>query len=96
MTDEKTRQTLCGALRSLRKVAEGASPDLRDAPELRDWLIVSAEDGVALIGRVTGHPTVEDDRLVYTSALIAMSADQSWARTLNRFYRLRGPSRLPR
>lgn len=95
MIENETEQALLHALLALRAVAEGSPPDLTNAPALRDWLVVLAEDGVSLVGRVTGHPILGDDRLIQTSALLAIASDQSWARTLNRFYRLHRPRTSP-
>lgn len=95
MIDDEIGLALLNALLSLRDVAEGSPPDLTDAPELREWLVVLADDGVSLVGRVTGHPILGNDRLIQTSALLAIAEDQSWARTLNRFYRLGRPRPSP-
>ncbi len=75
---------------ALEEVAEFSRDDLDDAPLIEDWVITGAF-APCLIGRVTGHPTVRDGRLVHTSVLIAISVREGWARTLNRFYQLGRP-----
>lgn len=42
---------------------------------------------IFLTGRVTGHPLLGDTR-IRTSALVHVSSDQIWARTLSRWYKL--------
>lgn len=67
--------------------------NLQDAPELDDWFAVESPYGVCLAGTVTGHPLLPDG-MVRTSLLVAISEDHTWARTLNRFYRLKRPLEL--
>jgi hypothetical protein len=69
-------------------------PNLEDAPELDDWIAVESPYGVCLVGTVTGHPLLPDG-VVRTSLLVAIADDRTWARTLNRYYRLKSALDLP-
>lgn len=86
---------LAEALDALQRVAEGSHPDLTDAPVLDEWRVAFDGEGVSLVGRVTGHPRLNENALVQTSTLLAVSSDETWARTLNRFYRLKRPAGAP-
>lgn len=90
-----TAEALATVLEELVELAKGSEPDLRDAPTLDGWRIVVDEEGFSHVGRVTGHPMIANHSLVQTSALLAIGCDQSWARTLNRFYRLLHPLGSP-
>ncbi len=68
--------------------------NLEDAPELDGWVAVESPHGVCLVGTVTGHPLLPDG-VIRTSLLVAIAEDQTWARTLNRFYRLKSALELP-
>lgn len=76
------------------EVATFSEDDLEGAPLIDDW-VVAGDAEPCLIGRVTGHPTIRDGRLISTSLLLAISVQEGWARTLSRFYRL-GRSRHDR
>ena len=84
MIDQQIAQRIINAL---EEVAKTTTADLEGAPLLDDWMITDAA-APALIGVVYGHPRLEDGHLCHTSALIAMSTTEMWARTLNRWYRL--------
>jgi hypothetical protein len=56
--------------------------DLAEAPVLNDWSFY----GISLMGTVFGHPTIPTGHWCYTSVVLAISADRTWARTMNRFY----------
>jgi hypothetical protein len=67
------------------------TPDeLAGAPLLDDWYALPHGDVVVLHGKVSGHPTLKDGYIT-TSRVTAMNADEGWAETLNRFYRLGKP-----
>lgn len=70
------------------------APTLEDAPELDGWVAVESPHGVCLVGTVAGHPLLPDG-IIRTSLLVAISEDQTWARTLNRYYRLKSALDLP-
>lgn len=62
---------------------------LADAPVLRNWLAAIGFAGVpCLAGTVTGHPTLDDGKCIFTSALVALDPDGAWARSRSRWYRL--------
>jgi hypothetical protein len=64
---------------------------LRGTPRLEQWLPVLSPEGVHLAGHVIGHP-IQGDGFVMTTALWFADPDDTWVRTLSRFYRL-GPPR---
>ncbi|WLA74077.1 hypothetical protein QIH77_02235 [Bradyrhizobium diazoefficiens] len=63
---------------------------LKKAPLLKDWVPVSAPEGLCLIGYATGHP-VHGDCMVMTTPLWWADPDGKWARSLSPFYRLGSP-----
>lgn len=74
------------ALADLQRLSDGHLPieaDLAEAPLLDNW----RPHGPCLAGMVTGHPIISDGPCV-TSLVLVVAADLSWARTLNRYYRL--------
>lgn len=74
----------------LRRLSSGHAPspaDLAIAPKLRHWGVFS-RSAMALIGNVEGHPRIGDDRRVVTSEIYALDTNGTWARTMNRYYRL--------
>lgn len=74
----------------LRRLATSppTEDDLRDAPLIRtDGPVVRPV--LCLSGQVFGHPAVGQGHFSITSELYAMADDETWARTLSRFYRLR-------
>ena len=66
------------------------TPDLTDAPLLDDWYVYPHGNVAVMHGRVSGHPTLQDGYIT-TSRVTAMNADEGWAETLNRVYRLGKP-----
>lgn len=91
MTDAATLAALEAVRELMQNLANGDDAELRDAPELDHWHVFQQGPELGLIGWVTGHPILGDNRWVRTSALVVMAGDESWARTLNRFYRLKRP-----
>lgn len=65
-------------------------PLLRQAPLLEDWAPVLTQQGVRLVGRVTGHPILGDCTAATTQVWFA-DPEGAWIRTLSRFYRLGRP-----
>lgn len=63
---------------------------LQKAPLLEDWFPTVTPLGVQLVGHVTGHP-LRGDRAIATSPLWFADPDDTWVRTLSRFYRLGPP-----
>ena len=77
-------------LTALEAIKAGPSDeDLMTAPTLDFWKAVIADDVPRLIGIAIGHPNFPMSE-VYTSMLMFVSKDRSYARTLSRWYRL-GP-----
>lgn len=77
------------ALAALRSSETGPRQrDLITAPRLDLWLPVRNKYGVlALWGQVIDHPDFGVDDIV-TSPLVAWNPAESWARSINRWYRL--------
>jgi hypothetical protein len=75
------------AIEDLRQAEAGEVPDLADAPIIDDWLIVDLDGALAMVGLVTGHPTLPDS-IVMTSVLVGINEQAGWARTVSRWYRL--------
>ena len=73
----------------------GASPeDLTDGePPFLDGWVMAQRPIPCLVGLSSGHPRLfGTGRPIATSDLWLMSADNSWARTLSRWYRLGRPA----
>ena len=68
--------------------------EIEKAPILDQWCAIHDTDTVVLIGYVTGHPHIRDGGRSRTSLVLQIQLEAGWARTWNRFYRLRSPSRL--
>ena len=73
----------------------GAPPkagDLDFAPALDDWSAGLAIGNFYNIdGVVSGHPILEDGQIIFTSPLLNLCENLTWARTRSRFYVL-GPT----
>lgn len=68
------------AYRALDLLSSGYTPkdsDLACAPLIEDWVFVTIDGVVMLVGRVTGHPTLKNDKLKLTSALLAINEKQA-------------------
>jgi hypothetical protein len=63
---------------------------LAKAPLLEDWVPMVTPLGIQLAGHVTGHP-LRGDRAIATSPVWFADPDDTWVRTLSRFYRLGPP-----
>lgn len=74
----------------LRRLAAGppTEEDLRDAPLIRTNGPVM-RPVLCLSGQIFGHPAIGHGNFSITSELFAIADDESWARTVSRFYRLR-------
>jgi len=58
-------------------------------PPILDRWTPAFGHSVYLVGLSTGHPKlIGENRLISTSELMLVSEDQTWARTLSRWYRL--------
>ena len=75
-----------------RLAANGAptAADLARAPVIDVYRPAQRAMG-ALIGVVTGHPTVRDRHVALTTELFAIDCDAGWARSWSRFYALGRP-----
>lgn len=83
-------------VRDLGRIQAGEHPgerELADAPTLDDWSPCERGE-LALVGKVHGHPTVEDGRPAATSIALFVAPELCYARTFNRFYRLGDRFRL--
>ena len=79
-------------LSAFQSVLRGPDPEGADraAPRLDDGTPLLRGEELSLFGWVTGHPRL-GDRRISTSALIHVTEDLQWARTLSRWYRLGVP-----
>jgi hypothetical protein len=68
--------------------------DLAGAPIIDCWQSALRPQR-ALVGVVTGHPSIGPGRPAVTSALYAFDPVAGWARTWSRFYRVGRPVDLP-
>ncbi|WP_141105760.1 DUF6634 family protein [Rhizobium sp. R693] len=86
--------TVLDLLHDLRRAASGDVEGLQidRAPSLFDHRPVIGQ-AFALKGIVTGHPHLSDGREIVTSQLFYLNSEIGIARTMNRWYRLRGPGR---
>lgn len=79
----------------MEQLHRGVPPDVladRDAPILHLWT-VAMRTVPCLVGRTTGHPKLPGtNRMICTSGLWLLLEDQSWARTLSRWYQLGRPA----
>jgi hypothetical protein len=81
----------------IQYVCEHGHPDpmsLTGAPCLTVWALAS-KPASSLVGSVAGHPLLGDNPNIYTSPVLAIDANNGWARTWSRFYRLQSPLRGP-
>ncbi len=78
-----------------RLAADGAptAADLARAPVL-DLYRPAQRTAAALIGVVTGHPTVRDRHVALTTEIFAIDPERSWARSWSRLYALGSPVEL--
>lgn len=76
----------------LARLRAGWRPDetiFKRAPRLTHWSVTDPEAFglVRLVGTVTGHPILQDHRVVATSPVVAFDTrTRVWARTVSRFY----------
>lgn len=90
MTSERVLKALADAARH----AAGEEPDaamLASAPLLEGWMMTAIGESEFIIeGVVSGHPRVPDG-LISTTRIVALAHDDSWCRTIGRYYRLGRP-----
>ncbi len=67
------------------------SADLAIAPRLERWSTIQDSRSSRLRGEVTGHPILDDQRII-TSPLLVLDSNKQWARTTSRFYALGKPA----
>jgi hypothetical protein len=67
------------------------SADLAIAPRLERWAQIRDSRSTRLRGEVTGHPILDDQRIL-TSPLLVLDCCKQWARTMSRFYVLGEPA----
>lgn len=78
---------------ALNAVAACSTETLAEAQTVEEW-IVTGDAARRLEALVPGGSAEPQSRIVDPSMLVAMSARDGWARTLDRFYRLGRPSGL--
>ena len=80
--------------RDLERICHGEHPDaaaLAAAPILDVWSLAKRSEA-CLVGRVTGHPKIDEGRVAVTSGLGMLAPAVGYARSLSRFYRLGQPT----
>lgn len=82
--DPRLLDVLAEALRR----ATGMSPNLTGAVRIEGWDLVWTIGGLRLLGRVFGHPEIDDGHRALTSTLVALHLEEGWAVSQNRVYRL--------
>ena len=60
--------------------------------ELDDWSVILEFDSPKLMGKVKGHPKIEDGKVIVTSLLVMLNAPDKIAETQNTFYKLLEPN----
>lgn len=85
---------IAAALADAARHAAGEDPDpetLASAPLLEGWIMTAiGESQFILEGVVSGHPRLPDG-LISTTRIVALAHDDSWCRTIGRYYRLGTP-----
>lgn len=84
-----TRKDIEAGFEALDRINAGQEPtaeQLDNAPVLSRWG-VSADDGTRLVGTVSDHPIL-GNQLITTSPVLYLAPDQTWCRTISRYYRL--------
>ncbi len=72
-----------------RTAPDGFMPSSEACPTVHGWRIAEFGDREVLTADlVTGHPSLDDDRLGRSSPLIWVDERIGWARTTSRYYRL--------
>ncbi|WP_371687659.1 DUF6634 family protein [Shinella sp. JR1-6] len=85
-----SRLKLAGDLRRLADDLEDAAPapaESSPAVMINSWMRTTREVP-CLVGRVLGHPKLEDHSLIHTSELFHIDECGEFARTRSRWYRL--------
>ena len=89
-----SRETVLAGLHAAARIRSGEPPtkaEIAAAPKMEAWSLEPVEGGLyRLVGMVTGHPVIPPG-FCRTSALLVMSEDRTWARTVSRVYAL-GPA----
>ena len=87
-------EAVAAGLREMIKLRNGEMPSEREldgAPLLTDWLFGEIDGGYRRLGGfVTGHPLIGPG-WCWTSVVLFVVPDRSWARTISRYYRLGRP-----
>jgi hypothetical protein len=81
----------------MKEIRSGVSPErfAADPPILERWMLAN-RPVPCLAGLSFGHPLLPGEaRPVATSDLCLLADDQTWARTLSRWYRLGRPAESP-
>lgn len=92
---ESEFRRLSELLADMSALRNGASPEelARGGPPFIDGWFVAQTTVPCLVGLSSGHPILRGNgRSIATTDLWLMSADQSWARTMSRWYRLGRPA----
>lgn len=78
---------LLNDLEHIRRCKAPSPATLREAPSLNEWSFAHRL-APCLSGYPEGHPTCRSGRMARTSDLWIIAPEQSYVRTLTRFYRL--------
>ncbi len=70
----------------------GPSPaELEEAPRMEGWSLVASAGGVIIAGTISRHPRLGSNRIGHTAQIAALAHDGTWARSLNRLWKLGTP-----
>lgn len=81
----------------MKEIRAGVPPErlAADPPILERWM-AAQRPAICLAGLSSGHPLLPGEaRPIVTSDLCLIAGDQTWARTLSRWYRLGRPADSP-
>jgi hypothetical protein len=81
----------------MKEIRSGVSPErLAASPPILERWAMARRPAICLMGLSAGHPLLPGDgRAIVTSDLCLLADDQTWARTLSRWYRLGRPAESP-
>ena len=88
---ERLHRKLDCLVADMKALRDGSLPEELAGvePPILDRWAPALGTNVYLVGLSTGHPIlIGENRLISTSELMLVSDDQTWARTLSRWYRL--------
>lgn len=89
-----SHEAVARGLKEMTRLHAGYRPtaqELAEAPILSGWLLQEIGNGLHRLGGVvSGHPILAPG-WCWTSVVVFMAPDKTWARTISRYYRLEKP-----